>query len=119
MKVGAEKRTFSRYCYETHILLFEEDRRKNASDRTHFQGRMIDYCMDGMCFESVNFFKPGRYVYIWVANTASNNDEQYITKVRWCNEITNADLSNFKIGVQYFQAQRLPAFGFGRRENTG
>jgi hypothetical protein len=75
-----------------------------------YDAMMLNYCDDGMCFQSNLCLRPGTTICIRVKEfqpLASMNDDgeglrcMNIAEVKWCNEISAAESDVYGVGVKY------------------
>lgn len=100
-----EQRTSKRFNYEAPVTIEDCDRGQYCS------GRMYNYSLGGMYFETDWPLKPGSQIRVAIKKSRQGpafNHFQAI--VRWCEEIPDAMvLYNYGIGVQYEFAPRQAA----------
>jgi hypothetical protein len=92
-------RNFSRCYYEAELMF------SKSKDGEYDIAKMVNCCVDGICFETDNALPPGFDVCIKMVN--STPDIEYSPeshkilrgRVKWCQEI--ADTFRYGIGVQF------------------
>jgi hypothetical protein len=72
------------------------------------QARMCNYSKGGMCFIADTSIKTGSDIYLMMENYLPDTvgDEfydGYLAEVRWCHKAGAKDVSEFKVGVRYYQ----------------
>jgi len=99
MRTKSEKRDCARFCYESPVVIEE------CGTGVHFDGRMYNYSLQGMYFESDLLFLSGTRVNVWFSNlSGSSLPDINFAEVRWCEEIIGpVVLNNYGAGVRYHQ----------------
>ncbi|MFO7558126.1 MAG: hypothetical protein R6X10_04800 [Desulfobacterales bacterium] len=92
-------RNYARSYYQKRMM-YSEDKKGEYNSAT-----MINYCVDGICFEADKALNPGFAVCIKLLNNSPDSEyspEAYKIfngKVKWCKELD--DPSRYGIGVQF------------------
>ena len=75
-----------------------------------YDAMMLNYCDDGMCFQSNLFLKPGSTIFIRVKEfqpCAALEDNgnglrcMSVAEVKWCNEMPASESNAYGVGVKY------------------
>ncbi|CAB1069199.1 hypothetical protein D1AOALGA4SA_583 [Olavius algarvensis Delta 1 endosymbiont] len=97
-----EKREHERFDLNASVIYAFHD-----SDQFH-QARMCNYCKGGMSFVSDDALEPGSDIYIMMENFSTDAVDAefydgYLAEVRWCQKSVRQRVSDFKVGVKYYQ----------------
>ena len=97
MRTNLERRDCARFYYEAPVVIEE------CGTGLYYEGRMYNYSLQGMYFESDLALVPGARVNLWLSDLPENSlPEINSAEVRWVEEITGAVvLFNNGIGVKY------------------
>ena len=75
-----------------------------------YDAMMLNYCDDGMCFQSNLFLRPGSTICIRVKEFQpsaclkdNGNGLRYmsVAEVKWCNEMPDSESDTYGVGVKY------------------
>ena len=100
-----DRRLFERRNYQIpiEISFFRDGKISTAQSLNH--------CESGMCIESTSSFHPGATVTVRVKDyhpygpcigLCEGLRSITLAEVRWCTEIAEADVSNYRVGIQFF-----------------
>jgi hypothetical protein len=104
MKNQTEKKIRERQncCVPIVVSIFNK---KNS-----FYAQAINSSMDGICFKSNTFLRPGTTVYLrvkqFLPHTAGESAFEGLRSVtlgeiKWCKELVDADTCTYEVGVKY------------------
>ena len=97
-----ERRVFERYDNDAPIIFAYHD-----TDR-FYHALMCNYSKDGMCFKTPDLVDTGSDIYIMMENYTpdtihSEHYEGYFAEVRWCRQIPDPEVPEYKVGVKYYK----------------
>jgi hypothetical protein len=92
-----DKRASKRLTYDAPVTI------ENCDTGEYFYGRMYNYSLGGMYFETDYPLQPGTEIRVAIRKSANGPGfEHFRAKVRWCEEISEAVvLYDYAVGVQY------------------
>jgi hypothetical protein len=92
-----DKRASKRLTYEAPVTV------ENCDTGEYFYGRMYNYSLGGMYFETDYPLRPGAEIRVAIRKSANGPGfDHFRANVKWCQEITDAVvLYNYGVGVQY------------------
>ena len=105
MKDREEKRAFTRRNYQVPIEISYVGHGKISSAQS------LNHCEGGMCFDSTSSFHPGVTLCVRVKDFHPHGPfiglceglrSITLAEVKWCTEITDTDVSNYRVGIQFF-----------------
>jgi hypothetical protein len=96
------QRAYERYHYEAPIKYSYYDTEES------YDGKMYNYSIGGMYFESNSYLKPGSSIQIKMLNYSPGRSgperyQTYRAEVRWCREMARSDASYYGIGAKYYE----------------
>ena len=102
MGVHHEKRKTERYDHKVPIIYAYHN-----SDK-FYPAQMCNFCKGGMCFEAGNAIQPGADIYVMMEEFAPDTVgaeiyEGHLAEVRWCQQLTDLDSIQYRIGVKYYR----------------
>ncbi len=99
-----ERRASKRHHYQIPIeVSFVRDRKISSA-------QSLNHCESGMCFESTSSYHPGVTLTVRVKDFHPHGPciglcmglrSITLADVRWCTEITEADVSHYRVGIQF------------------
>ena len=105
MESQAERRAFERINYQIPVEI------SFVRDGNISSAQSLNHCQGGMCLESSGAFHPGVTLRVRVKDfhprgpcTGLCEGLRSITlaEVKWCAEIAEADISQYRVGIQFF-----------------
>ncbi len=105
MKNNMEKRACERW---NHTALFAVS---YFNQEPSFNVQTLNHCLDGMCFKSNFFLRPGASLFIRAikfnpdgpcTDLCEGLRSVTLAEVKWCSEVPGDNASQFLIGVKYF-----------------
>ena len=105
MSLPTEKRTSVRYLHQGDITF------SIFNQQDWVDGQSIDYCTEGLKFQSICALHPGTTIYIRVKpGECSSQPNGFceclrsatLAEVKWCREIDGTDVSLYEVGVRYY-----------------
>jgi len=92
-------RNYARSYYQTRMMYSEN------KEGEYNSAVMVNYCINGICFEADKALNPGFDICIKLINNTPDSDYSpeahkiFSGKVKWCKEIN--DTAHYGIGVQF------------------
>lgn len=95
-----DRRVFDRHELDAPIIYAYQ----NTDQFIHAE--MCNYSKDGMCFKTPDEINPGSDIYIMMENYSPDTVhaelyEGYFAEVKWCCQPSEADMTEYKVGVKY------------------
>lgn len=92
-----DQRTSKRFTYEAPIII------ENCDSGAYSYGRMYNYSLSGIYFETDVAFQPGTRIRIDIEKSSNGLDSDlFFAIVKWCQEISAAVvLYDYGIGVEF------------------
>ena len=102
MKKESDRRAFERIKNDAPIVFAYHN-----TDQFH-HAVMCDYSKDGMCFITPDGIDPGSDIYIMMENYSPDSIhaelyEGFFAEVKWCHPSAAHELSEYRVGVQYYK----------------
>jgi len=104
MNGPTEKRITQRQDYKVPIQVSIFNKKK------FFTAQTINNCIDGICFKSNTFLRPGTTVYVrikqFLPDTARESAFEGLRsatlgEIKWCKELVDTDTCTYEVGVKY------------------